>query len=82
MWDAEGGRYRPALQRLLADAAAGRLYRDGVARDAASTEWDPASAAPILERYMALPLPAIERSYRNYIARITAGMGPRYGMSQ
>jgi len=82
MWDAEDGRYRPALQRLLADAAAGKLYRDGVARDPASTDWDPSSAGPILERYMALPLPAIERAYRSYIARITAGMGQRYGMSQ
>jgi hypothetical protein len=82
MWDAENGRYRPALHRLLADAAAGKLYRDGVARDPASTDWDPSSAGPILERYMALPLPAIERAYRSYIARITAGMGPRYGMSR
>ena len=26
---------------------------------------------------MDLPLPLIERSYRNYIRKITAGMGPR-----
>jgi len=80
MWDAEDGKYRPALQKLLADAAAGKLYRDGIARDPASTDWDPSSAGPILERYLALPLPAIERAYRNYISKITAGMGSRNGV--
>jgi hypothetical protein len=77
LWDAEDGRFRPALQKLLADAAAGTLYRDGIARDPASTEWDPSSAAPLLERYLGLPLPLIERSYRNYIRQITASAGPR-----
>jgi hypothetical protein len=72
LWDAEEGRYRPALQQLLADAAAGTLYRDGIARDPASTDWDPASAGPLLERYIGMPLSAIERSYRSYIRKITA----------
>ena len=73
LWDAEDGRYRPALQRMLADAAAGRLYRDGIARHPGSTEWDPDSAAPLLERYLAMPLPEIERAYRAFIRRIVAG---------
>jgi hypothetical protein len=75
LWDAEDGRYRPALQRLLADAAAGTLYQDGIERSPASTEWDPASAGPLLERYIGLPLPSIERAYRAYIRKITAGGG-------
>ena len=77
LWDAEAARYRPALQKLLADAAAGTLYTDGVARHPASTEWDPASAGPILERYLDMPLPSIERAYRIYIRQITGSGGPR-----
>ena len=73
LWDAEDGRYRPALQRLLADAAAGRLYRDGINRQPGSTEWDPASAAPLLERYLEMPLPEIEQAYSAYIRKIVAG---------
>lgn len=73
LWDAEGGRYRPALQRMLSDAAAGRLYRDNIARQPGSTEWDPSSAAPLLERYLEMPLPQIERAYRAYIRKIVAG---------
>ena len=73
MWDAEGGRYREALQRLLADAAAGRLYRDNIARNPGSTEWDPASAEPLLERYLEMPLAEIDRAFRAYIRRIVAG---------
>jgi hypothetical protein len=80
LWDAEEGRYRPGLQRLLADAAAGTLYRDGVVRDPASTDWDPNSAGPLLERYIGMPLPAIERGYRAYIRKITAG-GSSRGMA-
>jgi hypothetical protein len=77
LWDADDGKYRPALQRLLADAAAGRLYHDGIARDAATTEWDPASGGPILERYVGMPLPEIDRVYRAYIRKIAVGGGPR-----
>ena len=80
LWDAEDGRYRPALQRLLADAAAGTLYRDGAPRNPASTDWDPNTAGPLLERYLGMPLPAIERAYRTYIRKITAGAGSS-GMS-
>jgi hypothetical protein len=73
LWDAEDGRYRPALRRMLADAAAGMLYRDGITRLPGSTEWDPTSAAPLLERYLEMPLPDIDRAYRTYIRRIVAG---------
>lgn len=73
LWDAEGGRYRPALQRMLADAAAGRLYRDNIARRPGSTEWDPSSTTPLLERYLEMPLADIDRAYRAYIRKIVAG---------
>jgi hypothetical protein len=75
MWDADGGRYRPALQAMLADAASGKLYRDGVARDPASTDWDPNSAGPILERYFGMPLASIEREYRAYVRKIAVNPG-------
>ncbi len=77
LWDAEDGRYRPALQQLLADAVTGTLYADGIARIAGSTEWDPTSAGPILERYLEMSLPEIDRAYRAYIRKITAGAGER-----
>ena len=73
MWDAEGGRFRPALQRLLADAAAGRLYRDNIPRMPGSTEWDPDSAGPLLERYLDMPLPEIDRAFRAYVRKLVAG---------
>lgn len=73
LWDAEGGRYRPALQRMLADAAAGTLYRDNIRRNLGSTEWDPASAAPLIERYLEMPLADVERAYRAYVRKIVAG---------
>src|SRR5688572_18364293 len=78
LWDAEDGRFRPALRQLLADAAMGNLYRDGVARKAGSTEWDPTSAGPLLERYLGMPLPAIEKAFRAYVRKITAGGGGDY----
>jgi hypothetical protein len=77
LWDAEEGRYRPALQQLLADAAAGTLYRDGIPREPGSTEWDPTSAGPLLERYIGMPLPMIDRAYRAYIRKLVSGHGGR-----
>jgi hypothetical protein len=75
LWDAEDGRYRPALQKLLTDAAEGKLYHDSIARVPGSTDWDPNSAAPMLERYLGMPLDDIDRAYLAYVRKITGGPG-------
>lgn len=87
LWEGEGGRYRPALQRMLADAAAGKLYPpdeagpDDAADESATTTWDPAAARPLLERYLGADLGVIDGEYRRFIRKIAfANHHPRMGM--
>lgn len=53
--EGEGGRYRPALMRLLHDAATGGLSSDSLAEDPA-----------LVERYLGQSLEAIEPAYREF----------------
>ncbi|MBC8108238.1 MAG: hypothetical protein H7Z14_16750 [Anaerolineae bacterium] len=82
LWDAENGKYRPALQRLLSDCANGTVYTDGksVRRRIIET-WNPESVRPMLEHYLEMDLPAIEQAYLTYCRKIayasrsSAGIG-------
>lgn len=69
MREAEGGRFRPALEKMLADAASGNL----VGAQAPLNDmvfWSPRSAKPVLEHYFQMDLPGIEREYLQFIAKI------------
>jgi hypothetical protein len=57
--EGEGGRYRPALMRLLNDAATGAL-------SSASLEEDPS----LIERYLGESLESIEPAYRRFAAKV------------
>jgi hypothetical protein len=62
----ENGKYRPRLQRLLTDAAAGRL--EGViARPTDAVFWHPSSAKPLLERYLQVDLKTLDGEFRAYV---------------
>ena len=65
--EAEAGRYRPMLQKLLADAAAGRTPR----------RWAPGEARAALERYLQQDFAATERSYDAFVRQLTAGTDGR-----
>ena len=69
LWEADGGRYRPAFQRLLSDTAAGTVAGGGVSIGS-HVAWDPRSVKGLLERYLGMDLPAIDRAYQRYLHRI------------
>jgi hypothetical protein len=65
----ENRKYRPRLQRLLADAAAGRL--EGViARPTDAVFWHPASAKPLLERYLQVDLKTLDGEFLAYLEEL------------
>lgn len=70
--EAEEGRYRPAMQRLLADTASGS---GGLPGDPAG--WTPGSARKVLEAYLGTDLQEIEARYRTFLSEI----GPRVDWS-
>lgn len=67
LWTAEGGKYRPTLRRILADAADGSLFDVKPPRRPDDGLWDPESAGPLLEHYFGADLRQIDRLFRAYI---------------
>ncbi len=70
LWEYHGGHYRPALQKILADAGDGTLYGGGVPTFAGGLYWNPRSAKPMLEHYLETDFATIERQYRDYLIEL------------
>lgn len=70
LWEGEGGRYRPALQRLIADIAAGTVHDPTGSHRRAGAPWNRAAVRPMLEHYLGASLDAIEPSWRAFMRRI------------
>ena len=72
LWDGEGGRHRPALRRILTDAANGNLFPGNNSRKTDGGLWDPESARPLLEHYLGSDLEAVDVAFRTYAQRLAA----------
>ena len=72
LWEADGGRHRPALRRMLADAAAGNLHSDGGLTTDHPATWNPGAVRPMLEHYLGMPLPEIDESYQRYMRELAS----------
>jgi hypothetical protein len=68
--DGDHGRNRPALGRMLADAARGQLFADNSQAFADGPLWDPSTAKPMLEHYMGRSLPEIEKAFKSYMDQL------------
>ncbi|MGH7213296.1 MAG: hypothetical protein ACREIT_00735 [Tepidisphaeraceae bacterium] len=68
--DAEGGKYRPVFQKLLADTAAGTVDDLSGAHTATTAPWYPASVQPMLEQYVGTDLATLDLPYRTYLSKI------------
>ena len=67
LYDGHSGRYRPALQRMLADAARGTLHGDTSRQLGRAATWDPHTARPMLEHYLGVNLAELDGQYQRYI---------------
>jgi hypothetical protein len=77
--DGDGGRNRQALQRMLGDAAHGRLYSDNSQSLTDGPLWDPSTAKPMLEHYMGRSLPEIERAFASYMNHLAEPLSTSSG---
>jgi hypothetical protein len=68
LWDADGGKYRPAFQKLLVETANGTVYDPTGRRPAVG--FQPQSIRPLLEHYLQMPFPAIEQAYLKYVHEV------------
>ena len=69
LWDGEGGRYRPALVRMLTDLALGQLPPELAGRPD-DVPWDPRAAKPLLEHYLGSSLGELDREFQVYAQRL------------
>ena len=70
LWEADGGKHRGTLRRILTDAADGSLYPGPSSRRTDDGLWDPDSARPLLEYYLKTDLEKLDRSFRRYVHRL------------
>ena len=70
MWEGEGGKYRPALQKWLAETAAGTVYDPSHSHNRVSAPWNRHAVIPMVEHYMGMDLIAIDQAYQAYIRKI------------
>lgn len=70
LWDGNNGQNRPALERLLADTAAGTIYDPTGSLRLAYLGWNPAGVRPLLEHYLGEDLPTIEAGYQEFIHKV------------
>lgn len=66
LWEGEQGHFRPAFQRMLQDAAAGRLPEHLIVGGGGAT-WRPSAVKPLLEHYLQLPMAEIDRRFQAYV---------------
>ena len=70
LWDAEGGKHRRALRRILTEAADGSLYPGESTLRTDDGLWDPDSARPLLEHYLGTDLDKLDEAFRRYVHRV------------
>jgi len=75
LYDGNGGRNRPAIRRMLSDAAAGRLFDDSSRQLSDGPLWDSSTAKPMLEHYLGASLAEVERSFRAYMDQLVSSSG-------
>jgi len=63
--------HHAALRQMLLDASRGMLYADNSTDDPASGPlWDPATAKPMLEHYVGMPVGQFEAAFARYVREI------------
>jgi hypothetical protein len=70
LWEGENGRYRSALQRLLADTAAGTNQDPTGSLRLTYLPWNPAGVRPMLEYYLGEDLDAINQGYQRFMKHV------------
>lgn len=70
LWRGDNGKYRPALQKLIADVADGTVYDPSGVHKNSNLPWNPTGVKPMLEHYLGMKLDAIDAQYQKYIRKV------------
>jgi hypothetical protein len=70
LWEGENGRYRPGLQKLLAETANGTVQDPTGSLRRSYLPWNPAGYKAMLEHYLGANLDEIDRGYQQFMRKI------------
>jgi hypothetical protein len=72
MLNGEGGKYRPAFHKMMADLASGDADAFTGRRRTLPGTWDPRTVRPLLEHYLSMSMPQIDAAYQAYIRQLAS----------
>ncbi|HEX2970855.1 MAG TPA: hypothetical protein VHP11_00890 [Tepidisphaeraceae bacterium] len=70
LWEAENGKYRPAMQKWLAETSAGTVYDPTHSHNRASAPWNRRAVRPMMEHYLSMDLKGIDQAYQAFMRKI------------
>ncbi len=70
LWEADNARYRPAFQRWMTETANGTVHDATHSHNRASYPWNRKAVQPMMEYYLDMPLPEIDRAFNAYMHHI------------
>ena len=70
MWEGDDGRHRPALQKWLAETAAGTVYDPTSSHCKVGSPWNRRAVGPMIEHYLGADLKSIDQAYQAYVRKI------------
>lgn len=70
LYESENGRFRPNLQKWLADTANGTVYDPTRTHARAGGPWNRTAVKPMLEHYLKLDFATIDRLYQTYLRKV------------
>jgi hypothetical protein len=70
--EAEDGRYRPAFEKLLTDAASGEIVDPSGSHRRAGLPWQPRSVQPMLEHYLGEPTEVTEKKFQQFMRKVAS----------
>lgn len=70
LWEGDGDKYRPAMQKWLAETADGTVWDPTGSHRRAYAPWNRRAARPMLEHYLGIDFAQIDKAYQAYEKRI------------
>ena len=70
LYEGENGKYRPALQKWLAETANGTVYDPTKSHARAIAPWNRKAVRPMLEHYLGMELPEIDKAFNVYMKKV------------
>jgi len=70
LYESENGRFRPALQRWLAETADGTVYDPTHSHNRSGVPWNRTAVRPMIEHYLGMDFAEVDKLYQAYLRKV------------